>query len=352
MPTLQPIQSSTTPIPTHLTEPPVTAADRLRSIFDNPGPYTSVYLQTRPLLHDPCGDLERRWQRIRLDLDAGGASRDVLDAIEARLRLPRPEDTSAIGIIAAANANTIVDHALEPPRVDCGRIDTLPYVAPLLEWEQRRIPHIVVSVDESGADVVVFGIDHRTAIFSTARIGGMAELVFDIAEHVASIDARLVVIAGDRARRHELAEMLVTVVAPRCRIVTDDSAGADELAQATVRHVNDAAARATVELLREHRYLASHDSTVEGAAAAIEALTSRRSDVLLIHDDPDDDRRVWIGDDPIELSIDPRRGLHSQARLVDAAIRSAIAQDAQVHIIPTTGSNGPEDNVAVLTRKA
>jgi hypothetical protein len=350
MPDLHATETPSHPNPNHLSAPPVTVVDRLRTIYRNPGPFTSVYIQTRPLLNDAGEDLERRWQSLRLDLDAQGASREILDAVEARLRLPRPEDTSAIGVIAAANASTIVDHALEPPRVDYARVDTLPYTSPLLEWEQRRIPHLVVTIDDSGADIVVFGVDHRTALFSTTLIGDADELANDVADQVAKIGARLIVVAGDPIRRRHLVDELVAVVPPRCRVVVDESRDVDDLADSTVRQVSDTAARATVELLREHRYLMSHGSAVEGTAATIETLSDGRCDVLLIHDDPGDDRRVWIGDDPRIMSVEPRQGLDRRARLVDAAIRSAVAQDAVIHVIPSTGSEGPEDDIAALIR--
>ena len=60
----------------------------------------------------------------------------------------------------------------------------------------------------------------------------------------------------------------------------------------------------------------------------------------------------WIGDDPKEMSVQPRRGLDRQARLVDAAIRSAVEQDVLIHIIPSTGPEGPADDIAGLIRSA
>ena len=135
-----------------------------------------------------------------------------------------------------------------------------------------------------------------------------------------------------------------------CRVVAEPGAATpDELADATVRHLSDAAARATVGYLRELRFLASHHAAVDGTADTIAALRAGEADVLLIHDDPDDQRRIWTSPNPQDLSLESRPDHPINARLVDAAIRAAITTNTTVHIIPTTGPNGPDDNTAALS---
>ena len=328
------------------------AADLLQSIYQRPQPYTSVYLQTQPW---PAGqpqpsDYEYRWRRLRLELAEQGAPFRSLAAIDSRLAFPLPKEMAGLGVIAASDGHTIVDHALEPPRVDFASVDTLPYAAPLLEWDQRRIPHLVVTIDETGADIVTFGSASRSTIASTTMIGSSQQLADEIRSRAMAIDARLVVIAGDDDARSPLARSLGRQVDPTTRIVIDESADVDELADATVRHVIDTAARTTVDYLREFRFLASHDAASHGTADTISAIADGRVDVLLVTDDPADQRRCWIGDDPSALSMERRPGLHSQARIVDAAIRSAIAQGVRVHIISSTGPRGRSGNIAGLDR--
>ncbi|MGB5760393.1 MAG: hypothetical protein WBM50_25995, partial [Acidimicrobiales bacterium] len=48
---------------------PVTAVDRLQTLYRSPGPFTSVYLGTAP---SPSGDedADRRWRQLRQQLAA------------------------------------------------------------------------------------------------------------------------------------------------------------------------------------------------------------------------------------------------------------------------------------------
>ncbi|MDW3217174.1 MAG: hypothetical protein R8F63_01065 [Acidimicrobiales bacterium] len=336
--------------PVAATRPAPTAMDRLRSIYRSPGPYTTVYLATRPLLPHAERDLSERWQEMRAELETQCAPLDALEAIDARLALPDPDDTAGVCVIAAADGSTVVEYGMEPPRVDVGVIDTLPHVGPMLEWQQRRVPHLVVTADRFGADIVTFGADHFSDLDT---IEGDATIIAPIVSTTATaIGARLVVVGGDPATAQSLADELTTVTAPWCHVVACLDENVDQLADTTVRHVSDAAARTTVGYLRELRFLATHDAGIDGTDDTIAALVSGVPGVLLVHDDPTDDRRIWIGKAPFQLSQDKNTECREQARLVDAAIWSAVLQGMDVHIIPTTGHTGPDDNTAIIDRGA
>ena len=300
-----------------------------------------------PGSHDPTAV---RWQELRTALEAAGAPDAALAAIDARLALPAPDHTAAIAVLAAADGATVVDHGMEPPHRDHATVDTLPYVAPLLEWHQRRVAHLVVTADAHGTDVASFGAQHFTQL---DRLRGLPLANVDtIVDRAAHVVAELVIVAGPPAIASQLASRLRDELPHQCRVVAepDPELTSDELAEQAVRLVGDTAARATVELLRELRR-ASDQRTVDGTRDTIDALRGGSVDVLMVHDDPDDQRRVWIGDGAEDLFLDdpPRTNL-CHARLVDAAIRSAILQGARVHIIPSTGRTGPADDTAAFTR--
>lgn len=328
----------------------MSGAEKLASIYRRPGPYTTVYLARRPLLADAEADTAQRWSLLRQDLEAQCAPPGVLDAIEARLALPAPDDTSAVAVIAAADGTTIVEHGQDPPVHDVGVVDTLPYAGPLLEWHQRRIPHVVVTVDEQGADVACFGLDHYTRVDTVD--GDIADVVGPVVSAIRDIGARLIVVSGDTFVAKRLADELTPLVPVSCRVIAETGATSlDELVESTVTHVADTAARATVSYLREFRYLASHQSAVDGTADTVAALRDGTADALLIHDDPDDQRRIWIGPNAQDISLESRSGWDTHARLVDAALRAAIASGIEVHIIPSTGTRGPDEDTAVLIRE-
>lgn len=329
--------------------PPATNNERLALIYGRPGPYVTLYLATNPLLPEPEMDLRDRWQALRHGLEKEGASVEVLCAIDEAVAIGSPDDVAAISVIAAADTSTVVDYGLEPPKQDIAVFDALPYAAPLLEWEQRRLPHMVVTIDDEGADIALFGprLDDRL----DSLTGSPAELVEPTATLAQRGNARLIVVSGPRTAAQHLASALALRVPIECRIVAEPGLmGVDELAEATVRHVSDTVARGTVGYLRELRFLASHSAAVDGTAETIAALRDGSADVLLIHDDPADDRRVWTGPDPQHISVEPMAGHEVHARLVDAAIRAAVLTGVSVHIIPTTGPNGPDDNTAALQR--
>ena len=330
------------------TVPHRASTDRLSLIYSHPGPYVSVYLQTRPLMREAITDTAVRWMALRARLVADGAPVRALEAIDARLALPHPAEAAAVGVIAASDGHTIVDHALEPPHIDLTRLDTLPYAAPMIEWDQRRVPHLVVVVDGRGADIVSFTANQRTEMVSIE--GGVDVIAEAGQERVAETGARLIVVGGDPGRAEALADALVPRVGPACNVVIELDETPDALADSTVRQVFDSVATDTVAFLREFRFLAEHDSAVEGMDETLAALRSRRPGVLLIHDDPSDDRRVWLGDTPTDLHASSADGRTETARFVDAAIRAAIATGIRVHVIPSTGAAGPDEGVAHLHR--
>ena len=324
--------------------PRLDVRDRLALIYASPGPYVSVYLQTRPLLRNTDHDTVARWTGMRRALVSDGAPRKALDAIDARLSLPQPDESAAIGVIAAADGRTVVDHALEPPRRDVAMVDTLPYAAPMVEWDQRRVPHLVVVVDRSGADIVSFHPDQRTEMTS---VDGAHDAVVEAARRrVVEQSARLVVVSGDPGRAQEVADALVPRVGPMCNVVVEVDEAIDTVAEATVRQVSNTVATTTVGLLREFRFLAEHDAAVDGMEETLAALRAHRPGVLLIHDDPTDERRVWLGSGPTDIHATPASGRNASARFVDAAIRAAIAAGMRVHVIPSTGDHGPDDGAA------
>ncbi|MDH3302069.1 MAG: hypothetical protein OES24_16345 [Acidimicrobiia bacterium] len=324
---------------------PIRAVDRLRLIYRSEGPFATVYLAAADSPHDA-------WASVRPDLIEQGATDQAVRAIEARLGLPAPQNTAGHCVIAAADGTTIVDHAAEPPHYDLAFVDTLPYAAPLLEWDQRRVPHVVVTVADDGADITSFDVDHRaeTTAHSDDATGpgpahGLADAVTQACE---AISARLVVVAGDEGLTGAVSEALVARLPVTCRVVTESVNDVDDLVDAVVRHVADTVARTTVDHLRDHRFLRTHEAAVDGVADTIAALVAGAAERILIHDDPADQRRLWIGPGPADLSL-TQVGDFVQARLNDAIIRSAVLQGTAVYIIPSTGETGPDDDTAAFT---
>jgi peptide subunit release factor 1 (eRF1) len=95
----------------------------------------------------------------------------------------------------------------------------------------------------------------------------------------------------------------------------------------------------------------------EGAEATLAALAKSQVEVLLIADDPDDERRAWFGALPQQLGLDRAtveamgESLPVEGRLADVAVRAALATSADVHVLDPDGA-GLRDGFGALLRFA
>src|SRR4051812_4052028 len=129
------------------------SAPELGALLRQPGPVASVYLTTEADIDNASQKSQLRWKDLRRELAEKGAPETALDAIE-----PLVPDAHHDGQTLAAVAN---EHGLlhasshpDPPARDVGRWDTVAYAAPLVEWRQAVVSHLIVLTDRQGADIV------------------------------------------------------------------------------------------------------------------------------------------------------------------------------------------------------
>lgn len=83
----------------------------------------------------------------------------------------------------------------------------------------------------------------------------------------------------------------------------------------------------------------SQDHGVAGVDDTVTALAEARVDVLVAHDDPDDDRRAYFGPLPSQIARrastlrDQGVAKPVEARLIDVAVRAALGTGAGVRIV-------------------
>lgn len=315
-----------------------TATDRTHEILNAPGPYVSAYFD----ISDEPSSLSRQFTDEKAKLASSGV--DLVpfavqfDAIEGRTALPIGVEAGGWCAIAAADGTTITMTAPEPPRANLIAVDSFPHVGPMLEWEQAQVAHIVVSLGHENVETVLFVAGVQPEI---RQIGGTAsDSLAAIGDIAAETESELIVIATPPSQR-EVAERLqgaleeqlpssidVSIVVQQ----TEDST--EDLADAVVRLVSDQTATTTVDALRTHRQLLPMKMSVEGLADTRDALVEGRVDLLLLHDDPDDVRRIESDDLVAQSSITERTA--PTGRLNDVLIASALTSGARVHITPKT----------------
>jgi len=357
----------------------------LRNLFEGQGPYASLYLTTEARVENAGIVTQQRWGPLRERLQAAGATDDILAPVDAIV--PDAHRSGAcLAIVANPGTDPHVEFGDEAPARDIARWDSLPVVAPLVKWRKSKPTFVVVRADRRGADVTSVRAD-RTESSETVTgpadepirkvaPGGLSQHryqqraentwerhardIADVVRHAAEdVDAELVVVAGDVRAVGLLEGHLPAATAALIEHVPGGRArdGSDEETAAWIRRwVATAEARTTVSVLerfREER--GQHDRAVDGPRDTLRALRAGQVDLLLVHDDWDDERRAFFAKDFGVVSLertDPMfDGVPAQdARLVDVASGAALATDADVRIVP--GHGGPTAGIGGLLRWA
>jgi len=291
------------------------------------------------------------WAAIKGELDEHGLEWPGLEALDEAITAGLGPDDAGVAAFAWADLPAEA-HGLPVPPERCLVVrQPLPYAAPLLEVAEISVPHVVVTVADEGSEVLTFRHDDESDLSSvdTDRESGFESLVVAVNAAARAVSAELAIVVAPDLDRHDLIDRLSAVVPVECEVTGLDPAEGD-IADATVRLVSDRTARGTVEALQRFRFARSHDSVVEGVADTIDALEAGRVRLLLVHDDPDDDRRVWVGHGATHIATSPSGFLGDvggavEVRLTDAAIRSCLLAGGRAHSIPEHLGDGPAEGI-------
>lgn len=359
-------------------------AEPLARLLDHSGPFTTVHLATEGAVEDAAARLDVAWRNTRSQLDQAGAPAAALDAIAAEVDGAHARGPSLYAV-AGPDRLLVVEHPEQVPARDLATVAPLPVLAPLLTWRQSVVPHVVVLVDRTGADVSAVPrrgepIEEEVtgdtdAPIHRAPAGGWSQRRFQervqnawasnaddvaavVARLVPRVGARLVVVAGDVRAVELLQKALPDEVGALVEVVPGSRAadGSDaEIEEAVARQVRTAAAQETVALLEKFREERGQDDrAAEGPEATLLALAKAQVDTLLVAADPGDDRTAWFGPEPTLVAPDAGslRGLGVaspvEARLVDVAVRAALGTGAGVWVVPANG--GPAGGIGAILR--
>ncbi len=288
----------------------------------------------------------------------------------------------ALGVLAAADGLVALRHHDEAPLRTVVEVARLPRLGTFIAWHQQRPPMLVVLADRGGADVVVrraTGVEvhpveadlddeeirhtrprgwrperHEHHVEQRWRVaaGQVAEVVRTTAE---AVRPRLVVVAGDLRATQLLVDELGAGL--DVRVVAGGRAAGDPRSEAMAeaeRMLATAVAADTVvlaERLREE--LGRAEQGCVGMAATVAALRRGAVDTLVLHEPPDDDRRLFHGTMPAALGVsaDEVAALGEEphaGRAVDVLIRAAWGSGAAIRMVPRLA--GLDDGVGALLR--
>ena len=349
------------------------------------GPFVSVYLTTEAGIENAAQRSELRWKDLRRDLASQGAPPPILEAIEPLV----PEAHLHGGCLAVvanlADGILHVEHGPEALSTDVAAWAPLPRLVPLLRWRQTLLPHMIVLVDRTGADLIGVARDRadvvRTAEGQDDEIrksapGGWSQRRYqqraeDSWEHNADAVARevartavrlrpeLILVSGDVRALQYLGEAMpkewrdaYVEIEGGGRAPDGSEEHLRERIDAQVGRLANDRTEAVMERFREE--LGQADLACQGAGPTLRALAAAQVEVLLVDDRPEDDRTAWFGPEPAHVAADPSTlqvvGVDrpQEARLVDAALRAALGTGAAILVTPPVG--GPAEGLGAILR--
>ncbi|TDC48744.1 hypothetical protein E1281_24275 [Actinomadura sp. KC345] len=357
----------------------------LKTLYQRPGPYASVYMDFTRTTEDASKAIELRWRALRADLEAQNAPKGMLHAIEQTIDEEARERRSEGFVIFAADDEVVRTERLDTaPRSPRATLAPLPDVLPYLAQRGERFPHLLAVVDRRGGaiDCVTAQGRHehidvegdedypirktKAGDWNQSRFQRSAENVWKAnAKKVAhEIDraaercgAEAIVIAGDVRARNAVLEEVSEHVLERT-VETDKNTTVDDPdLDAELRRVLDLKTTEHIMTVAERfdRELANGQRAVAGLPATTEAVRQGRVETLLLDEDPDSVSRLWVGPDPAQIATSAAE-LRDEFGVTDphedradsALVRAAAAMDGELVVLPSNGPTQPVHVGAVL----
>ncbi|MGW5416498.1 baeRF2 domain-containing protein [Actinomadura geliboluensis] len=358
----------------------------LKTLYERPGPYASVYADLTRTTEDAAKAAELRWRALRAELEDQNTPeatvRAIARTIEEELAMRRSEGI----VVFAADGEVVYSERLtHPPRVTRATLAPLPDVLPYLTERGEQFAHLVAVVDRRGGAIDCVGADGRhehidvrgdeeypirkvkAGDWNQSRYQRSSENTWKLnAKKVAhEIDraadrcrAEAVVIAGDvRARNAVLEEVSESVL--EHTVEADKNTGIDdpELDDELNRLLKlKTAERVMTVAERFDRELANGERAVSGLPATTQALRHGQVETLLLMDDADSDDQLWIGPDPIQVAATAEE-LREEFGITDpwaeradaALVRAAAATDSELVVVPSN-DQAPDHPVGAVLR--
>jgi hypothetical protein len=302
----------------------------IRHLFDDSGPWASVYLDGTGSQNDTRQLLELRWRGLRSQLIRGRADEATIEAIDSVIldsMSPIPPVLPAGQAMFAAHGRVVMTSALPaPPRRECASWSRLPHAADLVRATGEEVRWLRVDVDRTGGSITtddgdtVTVLGPETDFITKVSTGGRAmpryqraaetnwdrnsgEVANAVAAVADRIDADVVVLTGDvRARQLVLDRLPAALVPCVVQVAHESTAPArDPVLAAATRHAVDTFVRARREAVvdRFHAGLASRTS-VRGVAAVADAAREQRIETLLLGPDHAN-HLLWV--DPRDATL-------------------------------------------------
>ncbi|MFB7455788.1 MULTISPECIES: Vms1/Ankzf1 family peptidyl-tRNA hydrolase [unclassified Streptomyces] len=339
----------------------------LHPLYEQPGPWASVYVDTSRHAEDTAHQLELTARALGRELARQGADEATCRAVEAAVRELRHAPDPHGRVLFARAGTVVLDPLLARPPQGGSRAEwaPLPRVAPLLDLAGEDPVAIVAYVDRRGADFELRSslgrqdagavVGQEWPIHGTASADwserhfqlkventwehNAAEIADALSVCQEEADADLLILVGEDRERREVRERLPKRLHDRVAEAAHGTGSRlldEDVERIRAEHVH----RRVESGLDRFRAARTPDdegrsAAAEGVSALVEAAREHRLEELLIRPDgADAHREVWIGEDADQLAVrrSELRTLGERdawpARADDALLRSAVCQDA------------------------
>ncbi len=350
----------------------------LRPVYEQAGPWASVYLDTSGSERYASETIDLRWRALREQLEAAQADPRTVDAIEAAIRRDGPSAGEGGRAFFARDGAVGFAHPLtQPPVVDMASWSLRPHTAALvralgehLQWVRADVHHTGGTLTgQDGSKVQIRGDspdDVTAGSFSLARDQRATAQDWDrtsddIAAAVAAMvdqnHADVIVLSGDIQARELVINRLPPLLAGKVVEVDYESptAGHDAvLDQATTAAVASVAETTRQAMIERFRNGFGDGNSVRGLAAVADAARERRLEVLVLGAEPKPGD-AWVDpSDPTFVGPDERAvqdyGVSAPARedAEEALIGAAAATGADVVTMDADDTDLPEGIGAIV----
>ncbi|WP_425247098.1 Vms1/Ankzf1 family peptidyl-tRNA hydrolase [Streptomyces sp. NEAU-NA10] len=360
----------------------------LHPLYEHSGPWASVYVDTSRHTESTPHERHLTASAMARELAEQGADEATCRAVERAIEeLAHSSEPHGRALFARAGEVVLDPPLARAPQGDTAEWAPLPRVTPLLELADQDPVCVVAYIDRRGADFElrtgrgredagkVAGRQypvHRTSTVDWSERHfqlkventwehNAAEIADALTVCQEETRADLLILVGDDRERRAVHERLPQRL--HDRVVEAAHGTGSRLLDEDVEAARAEHARRQAEAELE-RFLAARAPDAEGRAGAaegvpalVEAAREHRIDELLIRaDGPDTHREVWIGEDPDQLAVrrTELKTLGEQhswaARADDALIRSAVATDAPVLVVPAAEGDAPVGGLGALLR--
>ena len=358
----------------------------LASLFEASGPFLSLYLAAGGDVENAAARLEVRWKTARGDLQEQEVPLEVLEAADPLVEGGHTAGQTLAVIVPTDAGAYATGLALRPAREVLHRWGATPYALPLLAQARSQVPFVAVLTSRASAEIVARLPDgerteqvegeqgphlhrsspggwsqlrhqHRAEVLWERNAGEVAEVLARIVDEVRP---RFVAAAGDVRALQFLRDESPKRVRELLKEVGGELPSMDQVLERAAELVEAEARRDADDLMArfaQERGRGPGGLAAEGAEAILAALAKSQVEVLLVADDPDDERRAWFGAAPQQLALDREtveamgESMPVEGRLADVAVRAALGTSAGVHVLDPDGA-GLRDGFGALLRFA